>query len=738
MAASAGASSGVIAPSSPQGPGGVCLASPAAKMACTGGVTSGVVPAGSSCWGPGAVTLPLTGFSVGAGATLTINPGTTVSGTGAITVAGGTLHAMGAASAPVELFNTSLQLTGGSHTVQYTILSSEADNAIDVDGASVSLAHVQIQRFTITGLNIHGANAKATVDFSTFGTTTTLFALGSQNTTTPPAVAVTIDAAASMGGSSITNSSLGFLQDALNNGLSEAGPTSNLHLAYDFISGTANKIVTTDQTSVLNQAPGIADIPNLNHNLGPFAPALDLADPTAPWAQEPAPNGGRANIGYYGGTECAQPTTVQIVSPAGCESYPAGSMQTFTWHASPNTPAIPAPGTKTLAFSSDHGATWQTLATIPAGHDPGMAAVLLPMVMSAQCQLRYSEDSDPTHIVSITPDFEVGASPPAACIRPPRCPAGDKACKPFDAICYEGYRDGQLPGGPEPTCAQVLEDLTLLRPYTRGIRTYSSDPTEHDGMCIPGAADQVGLDLHMGIWVDSINTDPVNYAALDASIGIVCGAPSANGCPQGKSTHPSIKTVIVGNEYLLRVRQSFGDAASEERRLVSYIQYARARIPPSIEVVTAESYPEWLTASPALYNAVDRIIWHSHPWWEQIPIAQAAAHFATTHDLMVANMAKLGIKKPERCGETGWPWALDNGAAVGSEANEAQYLHDLNAYSVASGLDYWFFEGFDEAWKVDEGAVGGKWGMWTSDRTAPPHLVITNLATEIPATDEWP
>jgi hypothetical protein len=57
-----------------------------------------------------------------------------------------------------------------------------------------------------------------------------------------------MDAAASMGGSSITNSSLGFLQDALNNGLDETGTTSNLHLAYDFISGTANTIVTTDQT----------------------------------------------------------------------------------------------------------------------------------------------------------------------------------------------------------------------------------------------------------------------------------------------------------------------------------------------------------------------------------------------------------------------------------------------------------------------------------------------------------
>ena len=740
MAGSAGASGGTAALGSVlgQGPGGVCNASPAATMACAGGLTTGTVTTGSTCWGPGELTLPDDGFTVAAGATLTINPATTITGTGAIIVSGGTLNVMGAASAPVELFDTSIQLTGGSHTIAYTILNSEADNAVDVDGATLSVSHMQIQCFTVTGLNVHGANAKVTVDFSTFGTTTTLFAVGASDTPTPPAVAVTMDAAASMGGSSITNSSLGFLQDALNNGLDETGTTSNLHLAYDFISGTANTIVTTDQTAVFNAAPGIADIPNLNHNLAPFAPALDLADPSAVWTKEPAPNGGRANIGYYGGTECAQPTTVQIISPAGCESYPAGSMQTFTWHASPDTPALPAPGTKTLALSSDNGATWQTLATIPAGMDPGTATVALPAVMSTQCQLRYSEDLDPTHIVSVSPSFEVGAAPPPACTLPPRCPATDKTCKAFDAICYEGYRDGQLPGGPEPTCPQVLQDLTILQPYTHGIRTYSSNPMEHDGMCVPGAADQLGLDFHMGIWVDSTNTDATNYAAVDASVGIVCGAPSANGCPQGKSVHPSIKTVIVGNEYLLRVRQAFGDTTVEEKRLVSYIQYARSRIPPSIEVVTAESYPEWLTASPALYDAVDRIIWHSHPWWEQIPIAQAASHFASTHDLMTANMKALGITKPERCGETGWPWGIDNGAAVGSEANQGQYLHDLNAYAASVGLDYWFFEGFDESWKVAEGAVGGEWGMWTSDRTAPPHLVIMNLASEIPASAEWP
>src|SRR5260370_17848050 len=76
---------------------------------------------------------------------------------------------------------------------------------------------------------------------------------------------------------------------------------------------------------------------------------------------------------------------------------------------------------------------------------------------------------------------------------------GAKTCKYFKAICYEGYRDGQMPGygpGPPPTCAQVQQDLIILAPYTPGIRTYNPTPTIHDRNCIPPIAAQRRLNLH--------------------------------------------------------------------------------------------------------------------------------------------------------------------------------------------------------------------------------------------------
>jgi hypothetical protein len=45
-----------------------------------------------------------------------------------------------------------------------------------------------------------------------------------------------------------------------------------------------------------------------NYRLGPRSPALDAADPTSSVGHEPVPNGGRRNLGSYGGTRQATPS----------------------------------------------------------------------------------------------------------------------------------------------------------------------------------------------------------------------------------------------------------------------------------------------------------------------------------------------------------------------------------------------------------------------------------------------
>jgi exo-beta-1,3-glucanase (GH17 family) len=312
-----------------------------------------------------------------------------------------------------------------------------------------------------------------------------------------------------------------------------------------------------------------------------------------------------------------------------------------------------------------------------------------------------------------------------------RCARHTLGCRYFKAICYEGYRDLQQPGGNEPTCEQVAADLRAIAPFTKGIRTYGSSPTEHDGKCIPALTDRMGLDLYMGIWIDSSLTDAQNFAAIDDSLAVAQG-------------HPSIKILIVGNEYMLRARQTFHDRDAAEKDLVRYIRYARTKAPARVAVVTAEADIEWLAASSALFAAVDFVVWQAHPWWAGVAISNAAGLVKTTHERLLAAMKGYGAVKREVLGETGWPWSVREGEAVGSEANQAQYLRDIDQYSASVGLEYWVFEAFDETWKNNEGPVGGAWGLWPADRTAPGRLVVASLPIPptrrslIPAVDMWP
>jgi exo-beta-1,3-glucanase (GH17 family) len=681
------------------------------------GPATGTLSAANSTWGPGVVKL--TGaVTVPAGVTLTIQRGTIVSGAFPITVMGGTLNCDGSLSLPATIADASLVLTGGSHIMHFCIVKTAAVTAIDVAGATLTAAHLQIQDFMTTGIHVHGAGASVKLNFSTLGSKSTLF---TGNTAGKEGTAVLIDADAAMGMSSITNSVLGFLDDATNIGLRILGP-SNTHLAYDNITSSASVLTTTDTPmAILTKAPGIKDIPNLDHNLNFYAPALDQADPAADFSLEPAPNGGRANLGYYGGTSQATITSVQVISPNGCESLTAGANM-VTWLSSPNT------GAKTIELSVDGGTTWTKLADVAAGMDTGSMSVMLPATPTDQAKIRFSQNNDPMHITSTSERvFAIGKPKNAAAcanLRPP-CSAN---CLPFKVICYTGYRDGQMPtgqpGSNEPTLAQVTEDLTILAKYTHGIRTYGSNPLLHDGGSVPQVADALGLDLHMGIWIDDSYTDAVNMKAIDDSIGIVMAG------------HKSLKTLIVSNEYLLRVRQAKGDTVAAEARLVGYLKYVKSKVT-SVPVVIGESYPDWLNASKALFDNVDVVMWHVHPWWQGAAINTAAASAQAAHEAVLAKMKAYGITKPERLAETGFPWGGTTGAAVGSEANESQYLHDLNQYSLKVNLEYWVFEGFDEAWKGAEGAVGGKWGMWTSDRAAPPHAVITNISTLIPSAEGW-
>ena len=80
--------------------------------------------------------------------------------------------------------------------------------------------------------------------------------------------------------------------------------------------------------------PDFVDSVGGDYHVQAGSPAVDGGDPTMDFSNEPAPNGGRINIGRYGNTDEATQSPaelVQILAPNGLEKFEIGQEITITW-----------------------------------------------------------------------------------------------------------------------------------------------------------------------------------------------------------------------------------------------------------------------------------------------------------------------------------------------------------------------------------------------------------------------
>ena len=273
------------------------------------------------------------------------------------------------------------------------------------------------------------------------------------------------------------------------------------------------------------------------------------------------------------------------------------------------------------------------------------------------------------------------------------------SAKPMSVVAYSPYRNGQAPGGAQPTQAQVREDLELLKPLVDGVRVYGTDGAQS---YIPALCDELGIDLHIGAWIDGLDSDEPNTLALAKLVN---------------ENHPSIKTAIVGNEVL----QRSADNGMTEEKLLALINTAKGAITnKNVKIAAADTYPQWMLGRPNLAGAVDLLIWHTYGYWAGINIEGAYALVSKRYDDMLA--AYPG--KAMLLGETGWPTMTSNMSkdltttAVGNEENQAKFYREALAGFRARNLPTWMFSAIDEQWKgtSGEGAVGAYWGIFTTAR----------------------
>ena len=261
----------------------------------------------------------------------------------------------------------------------------------------------------------------------------------------------------------------------------------------------------------------------------------------------------------------------------------------------------------------------------------------------------------------------------------------------FNSLSYEGYRTGESPLRDRfPTEAEVDQDLALLAPITRGIRTYAAIEGPFE---IAAIAQRHGLKMWQGIWLGADRAK--NTLEMTRAIDLAHRYPD------------TIERLVVGNEVLLR-----RDLPPDE--LAADIDHVRAAVHQPVAYADVSDFWDQF---PMVASHVDVVMIHLLPYWEDVPtgIGHAVATIGSLYD----HFSALFPGKKISIGETGWPSCCrQRRDALPSRINQARFLRGFMALAAEKRFDYNFFEAFDEDWKYEsEGIVGAHWGLFTGART---------------------
>jgi glucan 1,3-beta-glucosidase len=268
----------------------------------------------------------------------------------------------------------------------------------------------------------------------------------------------------------------------------------------------------------------------------------------------------------------------------------------------------------------------------------------------------------------------------------PDAPRGKLQC-----VSYAPYRlPGETPHDRSfrVTPQRVDEDLARLAAETACIRTYS---VQQGLDAVPAAARRHGLKVWLGVWIGRNAAENERELALAAELA--------------RRYPDTVAALVVGNEVLLRREQPAA-------RMADYLRQAK-RAAPGVPVTYADVWEFWLRHAE-LAPEVDFVTVHTLPYWEDVPVAvgQAVAHALAMHTHVQARFPGKEVV----IGEAGWPSAgRHRRDAVPSLVNQARFVRELAASAAGGNVRYNVIEAFDQPWKrVQEGAVGGYWGLFDS------------------------
>ena len=291
------------------------------------------------------------------------------------------------------------------------------------------------------------------------------------------------------------------------------------------------------------------------------------------------------------------------------------------------------------------------------------------------------------------------------------------------AICYSGFRNGQQPGGINPSYEEIKEDLLLLKSHWKYLRLYDCD--EHALTVIKVIKDEK-LDFKLMLSA-YIVAEMNNY-----------GCPWNGGIYEEKQLEENKKNNDLKIQRLIDLANQFpeiifsvslGNEACVDwtdhfvpvDRVIEFAKKVKLSI--KQPVTFCENYVPWLNYLTPLVKYIDFISIHTYPVWEYKHIHEAVEYTIANYE----SVAKLYPKIPVVITEAGW---ATNSHGIGintehvNEVNQKIYFEDLMDWTTKNNILNFFFEAFDEQWKGSSDPMEPEkhWGIFKTDRT--PKLVL--------------
>ncbi|GMF24384.1 unnamed protein product [Phytophthora lilii] len=266
------------------------------------------------------------------------------------------------------------------------------------------------------------------------------------------------------------------------------------------------------------------------------------------------------------------------------------------------------------------------------------------------------------------------------------------------------------------SAADIQADMETLARVTNSVRLYGLGDCDQGSTVVPAAVN-AGLSVSLGLWVSSDDAVfEVEFTKLQALL------------QQNPTLFSggSIVDIHVGSEAVYRkdvtAQQNIDDLGRVKAMLKAYNLA-------SVPVTIAEIGDVYL-AHPEITDAVDFVQANGFPFWEKIDVENAVDYFESRIAPLYQQAAARGKKVV--IGETGW--ASDGSspkASKASPANAARYFYNFYQMAKQQGLEFYYFEGFDEEWKIaaSNATVEGYFGLFHEDRTLKSEIADLSLGS---------